>query len=132
MPGWEPLGRLRTCRSRAWSPGTLTHGEILGWAALAPVSRRPCYRGVTENSIYVARGQRAGAASGAPSSKSSSRRADELGDLDDPGRHPRGQRGFGRPARRAAAFRVVGTRERIAKKRGDWCDVVLMERARVT
>src|SRR5471030_43012 len=31
---------------------------ILGWAALAPVSRRACYRGVAENSIYVARSAR--------------------------------------------------------------------------
>ena len=29
-------------------------GEVLGWAALAPVSARHCYRGVAEVSIYVA------------------------------------------------------------------------------
>ena len=30
-------------------------GEVLGWAALAPYSERACYRGVAENSIYIAR-----------------------------------------------------------------------------
>jgi phosphinothricin acetyltransferase len=29
-------------------------GEIVGWAALAPVSGRCCYRGVAEDSVYVA------------------------------------------------------------------------------
>ena len=30
-------------------------GDVVGWAALAPASRRRCYAGVTENSVYVAR-----------------------------------------------------------------------------
>ena len=34
------------------------NGEILGWAALAPYSERSCYRGVAENSIYIARSAR--------------------------------------------------------------------------
>ena len=29
-------------------------GEVIGWAALSPVSRRVCYAGVAENSVYVA------------------------------------------------------------------------------
>src|SRR4051794_33608866 len=29
-------------------------GAIAGWAALSPVSGRCCYRGVAENSVYVA------------------------------------------------------------------------------
>lgn len=28
-------------------------GKVLGWAALAPTSARPCYRGVAELSVYV-------------------------------------------------------------------------------
>src|SRR5690349_21807 len=27
--------------------------RIVGWSALAPISRRPCYAGVAENSVYV-------------------------------------------------------------------------------
>ena len=30
-------------------------GAVIGWAALAPYSDRACYRGVAENSIYIAR-----------------------------------------------------------------------------
>jgi len=40
-------------------------GEVVGWAALSPVSRRACYAGVAEVSIYVAeeaRGRGVGAA----------------------------------------------------------------------
>ena len=45
-----------------WSSGHLTEcrligtigGAIAGWAALAPISSRPVYRGVVEVSIYVA------------------------------------------------------------------------------
>ena len=33
-------------------------GRLLGWAALSPVSRRACYRGVAEITVYVARSAR--------------------------------------------------------------------------
>ena len=29
-------------------------GAVVGWTALSPVSSRPCYAGVAENSVYVA------------------------------------------------------------------------------
>lgn len=46
----------------AWTAGHMSHsrlvavmdGQVVGWAALAPVSRRDVYRGVAEVSIYVA------------------------------------------------------------------------------
>jgi L-amino acid N-acyltransferase YncA len=99
--------------------------EVVGWAALSPASKRRCYSGVAENSVYVAR-------------------------------HARG-RGIGRalleklitrarlagiwtiqtsifPENRASlvlhqrcGFRVVGTRERIAKRDGIWRDTVFLE-----
>src|SRR5262245_63516944 len=34
------------------------NGEVFGWAALLPTSRRPCYAGVTEDSVYVAENAR--------------------------------------------------------------------------
>jgi L-amino acid N-acyltransferase YncA len=100
-------------------------GVVVGWAALSPVSSRRCYAGVAENSVYVAE-------------------------------HARG-RGVGRmlldalvagarragiwtiqtsifPENRASlalhercGFRVVGTRERIAKRDGIWRDTVFLE-----
>src|SRR6266498_4876922 len=33
-------------------------GEVVGWAALSPASKRRCYAGVAENTVYVARDAR--------------------------------------------------------------------------
>ena len=99
---------------------------IVGWAALAPVSRRECYRGVTENSVYVAPAARGHGVGGALLAELV-RRADALGVWTI-------QAGIlaGNDASVAlherCGFRIVGTRERIAQKRGEWRDVVLMER----
>jgi phosphinothricin acetyltransferase len=105
----------------------MIEGErVLGWAALAPVSPRDCYRGVTENSVYVARDAR-GRGVGRALLRELVRQADELGIWTI-------QAGIlaGNDASVAlhegCGFRIVGTRERIARKRGDWRDVVLMER----
>jgi L-amino acid N-acyltransferase YncA len=101
-------------------------GDIVGWAALSPVSTRPCYRGVTENSIYVARAER-GRGVGHVLLAALASRAAEVGVWTI-------QAGIiaGNDASVAlhagCGFRVIGTRERIAQKRGEWRDVVLMER----
>jgi phosphinothricin acetyltransferase len=101
-------------------------GDALGWAALAPVSRRQCYRGVAENSVYVARDAR-GRGVGKALLEELCRRADATGIWTI-------QAGVlaGNDAsialHEACGFRIVGTRERIAKKRGEWRDVVLLER----
>src|SRR5436309_2842643 len=49
-PAWEQwdASHLPACRLVARS-----HEEILGWVALSPVSRRACYAGVAEVSLYV-------------------------------------------------------------------------------
>ena len=54
-PDWKEwdAGHLRTCRMVARSDQ-----EIVGWAALTPVSSRTVYRGVAEVSIYVAEAAR--------------------------------------------------------------------------
>jgi L-amino acid N-acyltransferase YncA len=125
VPGWEPWDDSHLPEPRLVARDG-DGGEILGWAALGPVSRRACYRGVTENSIYVARAAR-GRGVGRALLEELVRRADELGIWTI-------QAGIlaGNTASVAlherCGFRVVGTRERIAKKRGAWCDVVLMER----
>jgi phosphinothricin acetyltransferase len=125
VPGWEPWDDSHLPEPRLVARDA-DGGEILGWAALGPVSRRACYGGVTENSIYVARSAR-GRGVGRALLEELVRRADELGIWTI-------QAGIlaGNAASVAlherCGFRVVGTRERIAKKRGAWCDVVLMER----
>ncbi len=103
-----------------------SNGEIVGWAALSLVSHRECYRGVTEVSVYVARAARRRGVGQALLGELV-RRADDAGIWTI-------QAGIlaGNTASVAlhssCGFRVVGTRERIAKKRGEWLDVVLMER----
>lgn len=50
-PTWEAwaAGHLEFARLVA-----LSHGELCGWAALSPVSKRAAYAGVAEVSVYVA------------------------------------------------------------------------------
>ena len=122
-PSWEQ-----------WDSAHLPNGRVvaregvrlLGWGALSPLSRRQCYAGVAEASVYVsgsARGRGVGrallehliAASEAqgiwtlqgatfPENTASLRLQERCG------------------------FRIVGRRERIAMMNGVWRDTVLTER----
>ena len=121
VPSWEEWDA-----SHLAAPRLVARDDdaILGWAALAPVSRRECYRGVTENSVYVApaaRGRGVGQALLERARPPRRRR----GRLDDPGRDPRRQRRLGRAAR---ALRLPGRRHpradraearRVARRRAD-------------
>ena len=104
---------------------------VLGWVAASPVSRRAVYAGVVEASLYVggaARGRGVGralmaalldsAAAGGVWTVQSSVFPENAGSL---------------ALHAASGFRVVGTRERIARMTygplaGEWRDVVLLER----
>jgi L-amino acid N-acyltransferase YncA len=101
-------------------------GAVVGWAALLPTSRRACYAGVVENSVYVAEGARGQGIGRAL-----------LGRLLEGAEHA----GFWTVqasvfADNAASiafhercgFRIVGTRERIGQLDGVWRDTVLLER----
>ena len=74
-------------------------GAVIGWAALAPYSDRSCYRGVAENSIYIARSAR-GRGIGRTLLGRLCEGADARADLDDPGQHPGRERGLDRAPRR--------------------------------
>lgn len=106
-------------------------GTVVGWVAASPVSRRAVYAGVVEASLYVggaARGRGVGralmaalldsAAAGGVWTVQSSVFPENAGSL---------------ALHAATGFRVVGTRERIARMTygplaGEWRDVVLLER----
>lgn len=53
VPSWEQWDANHLHPSRlVFEDG----GRVVGWAALSPMSRRACYRGVAEVSVYVTRG----------------------------------------------------------------------------
>ena len=101
-------------------------GEVIGWAALAPYSDRSCYRGVAENSIYIARSAR-GRGVGRALLERLCAEADaaqiwtiQAGIL--------AANDASIELHAKCGFRLVGVREKLARKRGEWSDVVLMER----
>ncbi len=55
VPSWDEWDNLHHKHSRLIA---LMGSDILGWAALSPVSARYCYRGVAELSIYIAANNR--------------------------------------------------------------------------
>ncbi len=123
VPTWEEWDRGHLVWPRLV---TREDGETIGWAALAPYSDRSCYRGVAENSIYIAqraRGRGVGRAL-----------LERLCAEADAAQIWTIQAGI-LAANEASielhakcGFRRVGVREKLARKRGEWSDVVLMER----
>jgi L-amino acid N-acyltransferase YncA len=117
-----------------WDAGHLPHSrlvaalgsDVVGWAALAPVSARAVYAGVAEVSVYVAergRGQGVGGALlGALVSSSEEYGVWTL----QAGIFPENRASVALHERHG--FRVVGVRERIGQLRGRWRNVLLLER----
>jgi L-amino acid N-acyltransferase YncA len=101
-------------------------GEVVGWAALSPASSRRCYSGVAENSVYVARDAR-GMGIGRALLQELIARAEQGGIWTiQTSIFPENRASLALHER--CGFRVVGTRERIAKRDGIWRDVVFLER----
>jgi phosphinothricin acetyltransferase len=101
-------------------------GRTAGWAALSPTSSRCCYRGVAENSVYVAswaQGQGVGRAL-----------LEELISLSEAagiwtlvaGIFPENKASV--RLHLGCGFRLVGVRERLGELNGVWRDVLLLER----
>ncbi len=126
-PAWEQwdaghlaAGRLVAC----------TEKNVIGWAALSPVSSRCVYEGVAEVSVYVSqssRGQGVGAAL-----------LDALiADSEEQGLWTLQASLFPENTASLAlhlrhGFREIGKRERIGKMNGIWRDTVLLERRSVS
>lgn len=101
-------------------------GAVIGWAGLSPYSNRPCYRGVAEHSIYLAREARG---------RGHGQRL--LGALIDAAE----REGFwkltsrlflfnegSRALHRRLGFRDVGINQKHARLDGHWLDTVTVER----
>ncbi len=123
VPDWGEwdAGHLQACRLVARS-----EREIVGWAALSPVSRRPVYRGVCEVSIYVSESVRGcGIGTRLMAGLIATSEAEGIWTLQ-AGIFPENTASIELHTR--AGFRVVGTRSRIGCMNGRWRDVVLLER----
>ena len=123
VPGWEEWDEHHL------RPGRLVarkEGQVVGWAALSPVSGRCIYSGVAEVSVYVtaaARGQGVGKSLLQALIEESERAG--IWTLQ-AGIFPENTASIALHI--ACGFREVGTRERIGLLHGVWRDVLLMER----
>jgi len=123
VPGWErwDAGHLPQPRLVA-----RRRGRVLGWAALSPVSPRPVYAGVAEVSVYVGAAHR-GEGLGRALLEELIRASEKEGVWTlQAGVFPENEASLA--LHRACGFRVVGRRERIGRLRGEWRDVLLLER----
>ena len=101
-------------------------GTVVGWAALTPVSRRRCYAGVADVSVYVAAGFR-GQGVGRRLLEALIAAAERHGIWTLQGAtFPENTASL--RLQLACGFREVGRRRRIGQLRGEWRDTVLTER----
>jgi len=122
-PDWEAWNKshLRECRLVARSDD-----QVVGWAALSPVSNRCIYTGVAEASIYVrssARGQGVGKALLSALIEESERAG--IWTLQG-GVFPENEASIA--LLKSCGFREVGLREGVGQMNGVWRDVLLLER----
>lgn len=122
-PDWETWDRAHRpdCRLVA-----RRDGQIVGWAALSPVSSRCVYAGVAENSIYIAeaaRGRGIGKALLSALIEASERAG--IWTLQT-GIFPENSASV--RLHESCGFRVMGYRERIGQMNGVWRNTLLLER----
>jgi phosphinothricin acetyltransferase len=118
-----------------WDKGHLQHsrlvalndtGQVLGWAALSPVSGRCVYGGVGEVSVYVAaEAQGQGVGRELLAALITESEANDMWTLQ-AGIFPENEASV--RLHEATGFRQVGRRERIGKMAGRWRDTLLLER----
>ena len=118
--GWN-ASHLDECRLVA-----RINDDVVGWAALSPVSSRCVYAGVAEESVYIAasaRGQGVGKALMNVLIEHSE--AAGFWTLE-AGMFPENTASIA--LHKACGFREIGRRERVGQMDGVWRDTVLMER----
>jgi L-amino acid N-acyltransferase YncA len=122
-PDWEAWdrGRLKVARLVA-----RCGGQVVGWAALSPVSTRPVYSGVAEVSLYVTASAR-GRGVGTTLLRALIGASERAGIWTLQGAiFPENAASLALVRR--CGFREVGRRERIGYMNGAWRDTILVER----
>ncbi|MDR3576910.1 MAG: GNAT family N-acetyltransferase [Anaerolineaceae bacterium] len=105
---------------------TRAGAELLGWAALSPVSSRAVYAGVAEVSIYI-RQEARGHGVGSALLPALITRSEQLGIWTlQASIFPENQASLA--LHQKFGFRIVGRRQRIAQLNGLWRDTLLIER----
>jgi phosphinothricin acetyltransferase len=123
VPTWETWNQAHLVRPRIVAA---EGGEVIGWAALSPVSKRAVYAGVAAVSIYVATSAQ-GRGVGRALLDALIEAAEEAGIWTlQAGVFAINEASIG--VHRRCGFREVGLRERIGQLQGVWQDVVLLER----
>jgi len=121
-PSWASFDASRRPEGRIVA---VHDGGVVGWAALSPVSSRPCYAGVAENSVYVASEAR-GLGVGTALMRALVTAAAEAGIWTiQTSVFPENTASLALHER--AGFRIVGRRERIAELDGVWRDTLFLE-----
>jgi L-amino acid N-acyltransferase YncA len=122
-PSWESWDAAHLLFARLVAR---ENSEIVGWAALSPVSRRAAYAGVAEVSVYVADASRG---------RGVGRTLLERLILESEAKGVWTLQAvvFSSNAatlalHKGCGFREVGRRERISKLHGEWRDTILLER----
>ena len=122
-PSWEEFDAVRLAEHRLVAT---EDGEVVGWAALSPTSSRSCYAGVVEHSVYVAE-QARGRGIGRALIDALIAGADAAGVWTiQTSIFPENAASVALHER--VGFRIVGRRERIAKRNGVWRDTLFLER----
>ena len=123
VPSWEAWDAAHLPEHRLVA---VVAGEVVGWAALSPASTRRCYAGVVENSVYVSREQQ-GQGIGRLLLDALLKAARRAGLWTvQTSIFPENRASLALHER--CGFRVVGVRERIAKRDGIWRDTVFLEK----
>ncbi len=122
-PSWEEWDAAHSAKPRLVA---VENNEVLGWAAITPVSGRCVYAGVAEVSVYVS-----AAARGKGVGKQLLNALIEQSETQNfwtlqAGIFPENIASIA--LHHSLGFRTIGTREKIGKMKGIWRDTVLLER----
>ena len=101
-------------------------GSVVGWAALSPMSSRPCYRGVADVSVYVAQEARGDGVGRALLERLVERSEDEGYWTLRAGIFPENEASL--RLHRACGFRELGIHRGLGESGGVWRDVAILER----